>query len=104
MAALPKALTRRISRTRTLCLPSFDNCFLARGPSADRDYTIRRSERILVDTNVSWRTSVVAPHMSAFGGRADMAFCRISLSPSLLGVKRTWLIAAHMSAVDPKRT
>jgi hypothetical protein len=23
---------------------------------------------------------------------------------SLLGVKRTWLVAAHMSADDPKRT
>jgi hypothetical protein len=27
-----------------------------------------------------------------------------SLSLSLLGVKRTWLVAAHMSASDPKRT
>jgi hypothetical protein len=27
--------------------------------------------------------------MSAFGGKADMAFCGISLSRSLLGVKRT---------------
>jgi type II secretory pathway component PulL len=26
------------------------------------------------------------------------------LSRSLLGVKRTWLVAAHMSACDPKRT
>jgi hypothetical protein len=42
--------------------------------------------------------------MSAFGGKADMAFCEISLSRSLLGVKRTWLVAAHMSAFDPKRT
>jgi len=33
-----------------------------------------------------------------------MAFCGISLSRSLLGVKRTWLVAAHMSAFDPKRT
>jgi hypothetical protein len=32
------------------------------------------------------RTSLVAPHMSAFGGNADMTF------------------AAHMSAYDPKRT
>src|SRR5215475_793619 len=42
--------------------------------------------------------------MSAFGGKADIAFCGISLSRSLLGVKRTWLVAAHMSAFDPKRT
>jgi hypothetical protein len=46
------------------------------------------------------------PHkvMSAFGGKADMAFCEISLSRSLLGVKRTLSIALHMSAFDPKRT
>jgi hypothetical protein len=50
------------------------------------------------------RTSLVAPHMSAFGGKADMAFCRISLSRSLLGVKRTWVAALDMSAFDPKRT
>jgi hypothetical protein len=42
--------------------------------------------------------------MSAFGAKADMAFCGISLSRSLLGVKRTWLVAAQMSAFDPKRT
>src|SRR5215831_17524855 len=42
--------------------------------------------------------------MSAFGGKADMTLCGCLLSRSLLGVKRTWLIAAHMSAFDPKRT
>jgi hypothetical protein len=45
------------------------------------------------------QTSQVAPHMSAFGGKADMTFCGISLSRSLLGVKLTWLVAAHMSAL-----
>jgi hypothetical protein len=50
------------------------------------------------------RTSVIAPHMSAFGGKADMTVCGKSLSRSLLGVKRTWLVATHMSASDPKRT
>ena len=50
------------------------------------------------------RTSLVAPHMSAFGGKADMAFCGNPLSGSLLGVKRTWHIASHMSVFDPKRT
>src|SRR5262249_56252399 len=50
------------------------------------------------------RTWVDAPHMSAFGGKADMVLCGNSLSRSLLGVKRTWLVAAHMSAFDPKRT
>jgi len=38
------------------------------------------------------------------GGKADMTVCGKSLSRSLLGVKRTWLVAAHMSAFDPKRT
>src|SRR6516162_8188913 len=42
--------------------------------------------------------------MSAFGGKADMAFCGISLSWSLLGVKRTLRFALQMSAFDPKRT
>src|SRR5262245_24032234 len=38
------------------------------------------------------------------GGKADMTGCGCLLSRPLLGVKRTWLIAAHMSASDPKRT
>src|SRR5262245_51372746 len=50
------------------------------------------------------RTSLVAPHMSAFGGKADMTVCGCLLFRSLLGVKRTWAIALHMSAFDPKRT
>ena len=61
---------------------------------------------------MKWRMSAIGPkrtwtsalHMSAFGGKADMAFCGISLSRSLLGVKRTLRFAAHMSAFDPKRT
>jgi len=52
----------------------------------------------------SQRPFLFAPHMSAFGGKADMAFCGISLSRSLLGVKRTWAGAVQMSAFDPKRT
>jgi hypothetical protein len=50
------------------------------------------------------QTWAVAPHMSAFGGKADMALCGNSLLRSLLGAKQTWLIALHMSAFDPKRT
>src|SRR5262245_12597111 len=41
--------------------------------------------------------------MSAFGGKADMRVCGSPLSRSLLGVKRTWPSAPHMSAFDPKR-
>src|SRR5215475_9154332 len=50
------------------------------------------------------QTSPSALHMSAFGAKADMAFCGISLSRSLLGVKRTWAVAPHMSDYDPKQT
>jgi hypothetical protein len=50
------------------------------------------------------RTSLVAPHMSAFGGKADMTIGTCPLSWSLSGVKQTSLVAAHMSAFDPKRT
>jgi hypothetical protein len=50
------------------------------------------------------RTSLVAPHMSALGGKADMACCGNPLSRSLLGAKRTCPFALHMSANDPKRT
>src|SRR5262245_59171926 len=40
-----------------------------------------------------------ANHLSAFGEkRTD----RRTQSMSQLGVKRTWLVAAHMSAFDPK--
>jgi hypothetical protein len=35
------------------------------------------------------QTWAVAMHMSAFGGKADMAGCGSPLSRSLLGVKRT---------------
>src|SRR5262245_26908984 len=42
--------------------------------------------------------------MSAFGGKADMTIGTCPRSWSLLGVKRTWAIAPHMSACDPKRT
>src|SRR5262249_15437643 len=45
-----------------------------------------------------------APHMSAFGGKADMTVCACLLLRSLLGVKQTWTGALHMSAFDPKRT
>ena len=38
------------------------------------------------------RTSLVAPHMSAFGGKADIAFCGCPLSRSLF---RTCPVAAH---------
>jgi len=31
-------------------------------------------------------------------------WCGSPLSRSLLGAKRTWLVAAHMSASDPERT
>jgi len=50
------------------------------------------------------RTFLFAPHMSAFGAKADMTLCGNPLSRSLLGVKRTSLFAAHMSAFDPNRT
>src|SRR5262245_34109912 len=50
------------------------------------------------------RTSLVALHMSAFGGKADMTLCGCLLSWSLLGVKRTCVAALHESAYDPKRS
>jgi hypothetical protein len=50
------------------------------------------------------QTCPVALHMSAFWGKADMTLGRCLLLRSLLGVKRTSLFAAHMSAFDPKRT
>ena len=50
------------------------------------------------------QTWAIAPHTSAFGGKADMTGCRCPLSRSLLGVKRTSSVALHMSANDPKRT
>ena len=48
------------------------------------------------------RTCQVAPHMSAIGSKADMAFSENPRSRSLFEVERTSLIAAHMSAHDPK--
>src|SRR6476620_2779779 len=37
-----------------------------------------------------------ASHMSAFGGKADMALCENPLSRSLFGAKRTYPFALHM--------
>ena len=48
------------------------------------------------------RTSLVAPHMSAFGGKGDMTVRGNPLLRSLLGARRTSLVALHMSANDPK--
>jgi len=48
------------------------------------------------------RTSPVAAHMSAFGGKADMAVCGSPLSRSLFG--ETCRFALPMSVYDPKRT
>ena len=65
----------------------------------------RRSDR--VNDRMSYgpkQTSLVAPHMSAFGGNADMTVCGDPLLRSLLGVKRTWRLHCEMSACDPKRT
>src|SRR5262245_60628389 len=45
-----------------------------------------------------------ALHMSAFGAKADLTLSGCPLFRSLLGVKQTSLVAAHMSACDPKRT
>ena len=42
--------------------------------------------------------------MSPFRGKADITIAACLLLRSLLGVKRTWRFAAHMSASDPKRT
>ena len=45
-----------------------------------------------------------APHMSAFGSKADMTRGQMSAFAVAIGVKRTWVGALHMSASDPKRT
>jgi hypothetical protein len=52
------------------------------------------------------QTWAAAPHMSAFGGKADITILRDAclLLRSLLGVKQTCPAALHMSAFDPKRT
>src|SRR5262245_39533116 len=50
------------------------------------------------------RHGVCAAECPLLGGKADMTGCGCLLSRSLLGVKRTSLFAAHMSAYDPKRT
>jgi len=50
------------------------------------------------------RTFLIALHMSAFGGKADMTTGTWPLSWSPSGVKRTSPFALHMFANDPKRT
>jgi hypothetical protein len=44
------------------------------------------------------QTSATAPHMSAFGGKADMTVCGNPLSRSLLGAKRTCPFAKRTCA------
>jgi hypothetical protein len=51
------------------------------------------------------RTSLAAPHMSAFGGKADMRLCGNPLSRSL--VRRTRLLltqSGHSPCVGPRST
>ena len=49
------------------------------------------------------RTSANALHMSAFRGKADISVCRAHVCfRDRYWVERTLLIAAHMSAYDPK--
>ena len=50
------------------------------------------------------RTSLVAPHTSAFGGKADMTICGMSAFAVAFGGKADIRVALHMSAFDPKRT
>jgi hypothetical protein len=47
------------------------------------------------------QTFLIAPHMSAFGGKADITIAACLLSWSLSGVKQTWVGAPQMSAFDP---
>jgi hypothetical protein len=49
-------------------------------------------------------TSLVALHMSAFGGKADMDICGMSAFAVAIGNKADIAVALHMSASDPKRT
>jgi hypothetical protein len=50
------------------------------------------------------QTWASAPHMSAFGVKADMTVRGKSAFAVAIRVKRTWPIAVRMSAFDPKRT
>src|SRR5262245_49118911 len=52
----------------------------------------------------TFKTVLANSEPSTHGGKADMTVCRSPLSRSLMGVKRTWRCAPHMSAFDPKRT
>src|SRR5262245_33459919 len=49
--------------------------------------------------DISWCTAHVR-----FWGQSGHDLCENPLLRSLLGLKRTWFFAAHMSASDPKRT
>jgi hypothetical protein len=48
--------------------------------------------------------NLVASSNVRFWGQSGHGLCGISLSRSLLAIKRTCLFALHMSAFDPKRT
>jgi hypothetical protein len=50
------------------------------------------------------QTSLVALHMSAFGGKADMAIATMSAFAVAIGGKADMAIAVQNSAYDPKRT
>jgi hypothetical protein len=62
---------------------------------------LERTDQIVLQFDVCDEALESAARMQ----RADnMACWGNSLSRSLLGVKRTWAVAPHMSAFDPKRT
>src|SRR5262249_4441141 len=65
-----------------------------RGISSKSSATCTVSTNHVCDDGCSGATSAFCPKQT----------CRKTQSLSLLGVKRTWPIALHMSAFDPKRT
>src|SRR5262245_12825740 len=91
--------TLRTDRNQVLLI--FMACRDSRRGEFVREFaTGRASGQPLMSAFGPKRTSLVAPHMSAFGGKADMTVCGSPLSRSLLGVKRTFaakFIVTHNS-------
>src|SRR5215467_11271924 len=113
MARVPLLHLRRgptslgIPTTLTDCEPSY-SCQIRRlrlAPS-ESSHGRKRAKLSVLSPMSAFGPKRTFPYVAfdvAFGGKAGMAFCGMSLSRSLLGVKQTchFALQLHMSASDP---
>jgi hypothetical protein len=88
------------------------HCIESPTQAARRDDDVNVVRKFLLGSRCSklafvaghWRPPCVLCEVTVTGREGLTMMHQCLLSRSLLGVKRTWVVAVHMSASDPKRT